>query len=58
VRFTIDCDRYRKAVNSERGAADPAVELRLRAEGPLGGDRRAFSFSDLARTCGLPVEGD
>jgi hypothetical protein len=58
VRFTVDCDRYHRAVNTVSGATDPALELRLRAQGPLGGDRRALSYTNLARACGLPVEGE
>lgn len=51
LRFAVDCDRYHRAVNTPQGVPGPALDIRLRAEGPLGGDRRAVSFAELDRAC-------
>ncbi len=54
VRFAVDCHRYHRAVNTPQGVPGPALDVRLRAEGPLGGDRRAVSFAELDRACRQP----
>ncbi len=55
VRFAVDCDRYHRAVSTTQGVLGPALDVRLRAEGPLGGDRRAVSFAALDRACRQPT---
>lgn len=51
IRFAVDCERYHRTVFTPRGTAAPALHIRLRAEGPLGGDRRAVSFTEFERAC-------
>ena len=57
LRFAVDCDRYHRAVNTPQGVTGPALDVRLRAEGPLGGDRRAVSYAELDRACRRAGEG-
>ena len=57
VRYSVDCEGYDRARNSERGALSPGLRLRLHAQGHLGAGR-SITHAEIALVgaCGDPID--